>query len=335
MKLSERESGGELTKSRESGRVGGQQSRELKAALAQARRSERRLRAQYAVTRVLAESATLKDAGQESLRAIGESLDWKLGMFWNVDTQADVLRFVELWHAPNVDASGFCEDSRERTFQRGVGLIGQVWASGRPMWISDVVRDPSFLRAPMAARVGPGLHGWCGFPVRKGERMYGVIEFFTHEIREADGDVLEMMADIGIKIGQFVDRKETEEDLRRAEMRLLEEARLAEVARVLGDIAHDIKSMLMPVVTGVSLLEEELDDSYSQLPQPVAGAAAHSRGLTKELIDMIQNGSRHIQDRVGRVRRFSQGDRAASAVWSLPNCRSGLERVCDSPDPCH
>ena len=299
MKLSESENAKDIRKPRDSELMVGYQVRELKAALAQVRSSERRLLAQYALTRVLAESATLKDAGQEILRTIGESLDWKLGMLWKVDKQADVLRFVTLWHTPKVEASAFCEDSRERTFQRGVGLIGQVWASGSPIWIPDVVRDPSFLRAPIAARIGLGLHGWCGFPVCKGERMYGVIEFFTQEIREAEEDILEMMADIGIKVGQFVDRKETDEDLRRAEMRILEEARLAEVARVLGDIAHDIKNMLMPVVTGASLLEEELNESYGQLPLPVAGAAARSRDLTKELIDMIQNGSRRIQDRVG------------------------------------
>ena len=63
---------------------------DLEACLAQARRSERRLRAQYAVTRVLAESSTLKDAGHEILRAIGESLDWELGMFWAVDKQAEL-----------------------------------------------------------------------------------------------------------------------------------------------------------------------------------------------------------------------------------------------------
>lgn len=95
---------------------------DLEACLAQARRSERRLRVQYAVTRVLAESSTLKDAGHEILRAIGESLDWELGMFWAVDKQAELLRFVDLWHAPQVEASEFIQDSRERTFQRGVGL---------------------------------------------------------------------------------------------------------------------------------------------------------------------------------------------------------------------
>jgi signal transduction histidine kinase len=272
---------------------------DLTNALAQARRSERRLLAQYAVTRVLAESDTLKDAAQAILRAIGESLDWELGMFWSMDEQAQVLRFVDLWHAPHVEASEFIEDSRERTFQRGEGLIGRVWATGKPIWIPDVVADPHFRRAPMAARVG--IHGGFAFPVRKGERMYGVIDFFSHEIREPDQDVLDMVADIGIKVGLFVDRKRTEEELRRTEARLLEEARLAEVARVLGDIGHDLKNMLMPLVTGAALLEEELNECYGRLPQPVASTVTLSRDLTKELIGMIQHGSRRIQDRVKEI----------------------------------
>ena len=102
----------------------------------QARRSERRLLAQYAVTRVLSECVTLKDASQEILQAIGESLDWELGMFWTVDEQAELLRFVDLWHAPKIEASEFIEDSRQQTFQRGVGLTGCAWASGRAIWDS-------------------------------------------------------------------------------------------------------------------------------------------------------------------------------------------------------
>lgn len=169
-------------------------------------------------------------------------------------------------------------------------------------------RDPDFRRAPIAAKVGLGLHGWCGFPVSKGDRLYGVIEFFTDEILEVEEGVLEMMADIGIKIGQFVDRQEANDHLRRAELRHLEEARLAEVARVLGDIAHDIKNMLMPVVLGASLLEEELNESYGQLPLPRAENVANSRELTKELIDLIKNGSRRVQD---RVKEFAESVKGA------------------------
>ncbi|HEX6948665.1 MAG TPA: GAF domain-containing protein, partial [Nitrospira sp.] len=180
---------------------------ETRAALAETKRSGRRLASEYAVTRALAESATLKDAAQAVLRALGESLDWELGMFWSRDEE--VLRFVDLWHAPDFDASGFVDDSRGRTFQRGEGLIGRVWATGKPVWIPDVCADPSFRRGDMAAKAG--LRGGCAFPVCKGEQLYGVMEFFTRQSREPDQEVLDMVADLGIKVGLFVDRKRTEE----------------------------------------------------------------------------------------------------------------------------
>ena len=269
----------------------------LTQAFAQAKRSETHLMAQYTVTQVLAESATLKEATPAILRGIGESLGLQLSIFWRVDEQAGVLRFVDLWHSPKIDASEFIEDSRDQNLHQGTELIEHVWKAGKPFWARDIGAATGFRRTPMAARVG--LHGWFAFPVRKGERIYGVIECYSPEICEPDHEVLHMVADIGIKVGQFVDRKETEAELRQVEVKVQEEARLAEVARVLGGIAHDIKNMLMPVVLGASLLEEELDESFDRLPQPVAGAVTRSRILTKELIDMIQNGSRRIQERVG------------------------------------
>jgi signal transduction histidine kinase len=272
---------------------------DIKRALAHAKGSEQRLSAQYAVTRVLAESATLKDAGQAILRAIGESLNWELGMFWSMDEKMQVFRFVDLWHAPHVEAAEFVNDSRGRTFQRGEGLIGRVWATGSPVWIPDVRSDPSFRRASMAAKVD--LHGGFAFPVRKGEHIYGVFDFFSHESRQPDQEVLEMVADIGIKVGLFVDRKRTEEELRRTEARLVEEQRLAEVARVLGDIGHDLKNMLMPILSGAALLEQELSECFSKLPQPAVSAIKPSRDLTQELIEMIRRGAGRIHDRVKEI----------------------------------
>lgn len=272
---------------------------DTRAALAKTKRSSRRLASEYAVTRALAESATLKDAAQAVLRALGESLDWELGMFWSRDEHTQTLRFVDLWHAPDFDASGFVDDSRDRIFQRGEGLIGRVWQTGKPIWIPNVVTDPDFRRGKMAAKAG--LRGGCAFPVCKGEQVYGVMEFFTRESRAPDQDVLDMVADLGIKVGVFVDRKRTEEDLHRTEARLVEEQRLAEVARVLGDIGHDLKNMLMPILSGAALLEEELSERFAKLPPPAMSAAQPSRDLTHELIEMIRQNSRRINDRVKEI----------------------------------
>ena len=270
---------------------------DTRAALAESTRSGRRLASEYAVTRALAESATLKDAAQAVLRALGESLDWEVGMFWSRDEH--VLRFVDLWHAPEVDAAVFVDDSRGRTFERGEGLIGRVWATGTPIWIPDVCADPTFRRGDMAAKAG--LRGGCAFPVCKGEQLYGVMEFFSRQSREPDQEVLDMVADLGIKVGLFVDRKRTEEELRHTEARLVEEQRLGEVARVLGDIGHDLKNLLFPITGGAQLLEEELSECFAELPEPASTAAKPARERTHELTEMIRKNSRRINDRVKEI----------------------------------
>jgi DNA-binding response OmpR family regulator len=47
-------------------------------------------------------------------------------------------------------------------------------------------------------------------------------------------------------------------DNRKLSVQLAEEAKLAEIARLLGDIGHDVKNMMMPIVMGADLLDCEL-----------------------------------------------------------------------------
>jgi signal transduction histidine kinase len=268
-------------------------------ALAEAKRSARRLAAEYAVTRVLAETVTLKDVGHAVLQAVGHTLEWELGMFWEVDEQGQSLRFVDLWHVPQMDVEEFVQDSRGRTFGRGEGLVGRTWAAGKPVWIPDVLVDPSFRRTQIAEKVG--LHGAFAFPVQKGDQIYGVMEFFFRAIREPDQDVLDMVANLGIRVGLYIDRRRTEEDLRRTEARLVEEQRLAEVARVLGDIGHDLKNLLMPIMSGAQLLEEEVRDCFEKLPEPTLRSMKPSHDMAQELIEMIRRSSERIHERVKEI----------------------------------
>lgn len=272
---------------------------ETRKALDEAKQSERRLAAEYAVTRVLADAATLNDATQAVLRVIGESLDWELGMFWSLDEQSKALRFVDLWHVPDVEATEFLEDSRERTFQSGEGLPGRVLSTGKPVWMADAASDPRFRRAQIARKAG--LHAAFAFPVCKGDELYGAIEFFVRERRPPDQAAHELMADTGIKLGLFMYRKLKEEELRRTEAKLVEEQRLAEVARVAGDIGHDVKNMLMPIVTGAELLEEGISECFAKLPQAAAASVTPTRDLTHDLVDTIRRSSRRIQERVKEI----------------------------------
>src|SRR5438552_10057053 len=101
--------------------------------------SQRRLAAEYATARVLAESPDLKDATPGILAAICGTLSWEHGALWQVDPHVDHLRCVATWHVPAADFGDFDRLSRETTFTRDIGLPGRVWASGRPTFIPDVL----------------------------------------------------------------------------------------------------------------------------------------------------------------------------------------------------
>ena len=166
-----------------------------------------------AVTSALAESGSLEEAAPRIVRAVCEALGWEFGALWTVEPQLDLLRCVEVWHAPLVTVPEFEAQTREHTFSRGVGMPGRVWESAAPAWIPDVTVDENFPRAATAAR--EGLRGALGFPVLVGTHCVGVMEFFSGEIQQPDTELLDMLGALGSQIGQFVERSRAEQELQR------------------------------------------------------------------------------------------------------------------------
>jgi PAS domain S-box-containing protein len=181
------------------------------------RESERRVAGNLAITRILAESPALSNATPRLLQTIGEALGWEVGSIWTPDVDANVLRCLNIWHAPSAKAERFESVSYERTLAPGVGLPGRVWTSLKPAWIPDVTKDENFPRASVA--VAEGLHAAFAFPILFGDKFLGVMEFFSHEIREPDDALLAMFGSIGSQVGQFMERKLVEEAVKENEER--------------------------------------------------------------------------------------------------------------------
>src|SRR5690348_891717 len=78
----------------------------------------------------------------------------------------------------------FLAITRGRSFGRGEGLPGRVWAAAEPAWIVDVTHDTNFPRAREAAR--SGLASGFAFPMRSPRGVLGAIEFFTATTRKPD-----------------------------------------------------------------------------------------------------------------------------------------------------
>ena len=175
-------------------------------------------RTEQAVARSLAETADPRDAPARALRAIGESLGWRLGAVWEpAGDRAQELRCVETWSAPDAAAEEFEAVTRATTLAPGEGLPGRVWLSGEPAWIADVPADRNFPRAQAAQRAG--LHAAFAFPIRSARGVLGVIELFTGEPLELDTELLATLAALGHQIGQAVERRRDAEILRANEAR--------------------------------------------------------------------------------------------------------------------
>ena len=214
------------------------------------RRTDKRLAAQYEVTRALAEVSDFDEAVPRILRAVCEALGWEMGALWALDREAGVLRFVESWSAKGVDVREFEQLSRGRTFARGDGgLPARVWERGEPLWVEDIATNGSFPRSEAASR--EGLHGAFAFPATVGGETIAVLEFFSREVRPPDDALLAMMSHVGSQLGQVIERRRAESE--RARLReqvvLAQDELLAELSTPLIPLTREI--VLMPIVGAV------------------------------------------------------------------------------------
>ena len=184
-----------------------------KAAEEERDQANARLSVQYAVARTLAEVRHLGEASGKIVQAICESVGWDFGDLWRVDAGSNVLRCVDIWHAPEFHAHEFIDATQRTTIPPGVGLPGRVWSSRKAFWIPEVGLDENFPRAALAAK--GGLHGAFAFPIMLGNEVIGVMEFFSSGIHLPDDDLLSMLAALGAQIGSFIQREQMADRLAR------------------------------------------------------------------------------------------------------------------------
>src|SRR5262249_26382920 len=215
------------------------------------KRSERRLAAVHAVTCALSRSANLEEATAPLLQTVGETLRCDLGVLWQVGAAAHVLRCAPVWHGPRLEGTAFERVSRQIAFARYEGLPGRAWGTGEPAWVAEA----SFPRSVAARRNEPC--GALAFPLRSDANTLGVLEFFSPDFQQPDGDLFRMVIDLGSQIAQFIER-------RQAEMTLHAREREFSLARTIQQGLLPKASPVLPrlEIGGVSLPTQETGGDY-------------------------------------------------------------------------
>ncbi len=170
------------------------------------------------------------------------------------------------------------------------GIAGSVFAKGEPLVVQDVKGDQRHL-GKIDQHTGFTTQDMIALPLKRWEgHPIGVLEVMNKRDGRLDQDDVAILTIIASFTALSIEQA-----------RLFQEAKLAEVARILGDIGHDVKNLLMPVLCGASLLKDEIDEMFTEIQSQAPAKTKKSHEMCNEVIDMLSNNARRIQDRVKEI----------------------------------
>ncbi len=178
---------------------------------------ERRLRLQYAVTKVLAQSTSIGEAIPNLLQAICIISSWEFAELWQVDHDRSMLRRGGYWKSPRLADLQVEYLSRTFTFGLGSGLPGAVWTHGKSVWLSITKTQQSLPNLSEIAKMG--MQTVLAFPIRTHGNIAGVVMLYSLDTRQQDYDLLETLDSLASQIGNFMKRREAEDALEQSERR--------------------------------------------------------------------------------------------------------------------
>jgi signal transduction histidine kinase len=243
---------------------------------------ERQLEAATKVTRALFEHLTLDELVVKALHIAVDVVNAECGSILLADTDSKQLIFRHSIGTSSVPPGTAI------TWQQG--LAGTVFQSGEPIVIADAQQDARHHEAidqltgyRTRDLITLPLKRWDGDPI-------GVLQVMNKREGLLNADDLSILTIVSAITASSIERA-----------RLYHEARLAEVVRLLGDIGHDIKNLLMPVVCGAELMQSDLHDLVRDALSRGDQLAKERFTRCQEVVEMVNTSSRRIQGRMMEI----------------------------------
>jgi signal transduction histidine kinase len=259
----------------------------------------RELETTLIISRALSRHSTLEDLVAQTLDTALEAVDAECGSILIADPASQ-----QLVNYRSVGPKPIQPGSATPWHQ---GMAGAVFKSAQHAIIVDVETDP---RVPdkIDKATGSVMRNMVILPLKRwqGEPI-GVIEILNtchQRITEDDIAVLTIISSLATPVIE--------------EARLFEAKKLAQVAQLAGDMSHDIKNLLMPVLCGAEVLKDELDELFGRLSDRDSPQSEKSHALCHEVLNMVQEDVRRISD---RVRELADCVKGMSAPPTFASCQ--------------
>jgi len=185
------------------------------------------------------------------------------------------------------------ESVKHFRFRIGIdGIVGRVAKSGEPYYAPDVSRDPHYIAG------APDVRSEAAFPLKVGNRVIGVLNVESHELRGFDEDDLKVLSSFSSQMGVSVENaqlfsevKRALTELKQAQEQIIQTEKLKALGEMASGVAHDFNNVLAVILGNVQLLSYQLD----QL----------SLEAVRERLSAIERSSKDGAETVRRIQEFT------------------------------
>jgi len=170
------------------------------------------------------------------------------------------------------------------------GIAGVVYGSGEPVIIDDVQGDGRHFKG-IDKVTNLVTTDMIALPLKQWRTgTIGVLEILNKRDDRFDEQDLSLLTIISAIATVAIERA-----------RLDEEVKLAELARLVAGISHDIKNLLTPIVCGSEVISDSLDQLFQKIHPRQRRSAQKTYQRSRRVVAAVEASTRHTQDRLKEI----------------------------------
>jgi diguanylate cyclase (GGDEF)-like protein len=188
---------------------------------------ESKLKLLLTTINLVSQAPTLHHALAEVLREVCQMINFDYGEAWISNNDQTGLQLSQAYYKSSDQAlNTFHKASLNYSFPYGVKLIGQVWATQQAEWIEDVSQLEEEVFSRVRIIKNTGLKTVFAIPITIAEKVLVIMCFFQRYSRPYNPELVELVSAVALELSGFIERKQTEEDLKLANKELTRLANL-------------------------------------------------------------------------------------------------------------
>ncbi len=214
----------------------------------------RQLAALYEIGKTLSSTLDLDELLKKALELLKDRLGYAACAMLLLNENRDELYIRQV-------SGRDLEDAKKFRFRVGVdGIVGWVAKTGELLYVPDVSKESRYIPG------GPSIKSEAAFPLKVGDRLFGVLNIESEELNGFDEEDLKTLSSfasqmsISLENAQlFSDLKRTLQELRQAQDQIVQAEKLRAMGEMASGVAHDFNNVLAVVLGNIQLLLHQLD----------------------------------------------------------------------------